>query len=159
MAAIGNSYIESEDEQVFLGITIDFKLTFENHINSICKNARQKLNALARITPYMNIKKQRIIMKSFVTSQFSYAQLIFMFHSRRVNNKRNSIHERALRITCQDNTSTFQELLNKDNSVSIHHRNLQVFATEMFKIHRGLSPDDLRETFVSKTFVSKTKEN
>ena len=74
-----------------------------------------------------------------------------MFHSRRLNNKINSIHERALRITYQDNTSTFQELLNKDNSVSIHHRNLQVLATEMFKIHRGLSPEILRETSVSKT--------
>ena len=104
MATIGNSYIESEDEQVFLGITIDFKLTFENHINSICKKTRQKLNVLARITPYMNIKKRRIIMKSSVTSRFSYSQLIFMFHSRRLNNKRNSVNERALRITYQDNT-------------------------------------------------------
>ena len=104
MATIGNSYIESEDEQVFSGITIDFKLTFENHINSICKKTRQKLNVLARITPYMNIKKRRIIMKSSVTSRFSYSQLIFMFHSRRLNNKRNSVHERALRITYQDNT-------------------------------------------------------
>ena len=74
-----------------------------------------------------------------------------MFHSRRLNNKINSIHERALKITYQDNTSTFQELLNKDNSVSIHHRNLQVLATKMFKIHRGLSPEIPRETFVSKT--------
>ena len=64
-----------------------------------------------------------------------------MFHSRRFNNKINSIHEKALRITYQDNASTFQELLDKDNSVSIHHRNLQVLATEMFKTHRGLSPE------------------
>ena len=47
--------------------------------------------------------------------------------------------------------STFQELLNKDNSISIHHRNLQVLATEMFTIHRGLSPEILRQTFVPKT--------
>ena len=47
--------------------------------------------------------------------------------------------------------STVQELLNKDNSVSIHHRILQVLATEMFKNYRGLSPEILRETFVSKT--------
>ena len=66
-----------------------------------------------------------------------------MFHSRRLNNKINSIHEKALRITYQDNASTFQELLDKDNSVSIHHRNLQVLATEMFKTHRGLSPQIL----------------
>ena len=56
-ATIDNSYSESEDEQVLLGITIDSNLTFENHINSICKKASQKLNALARITPYMNIQK------------------------------------------------------------------------------------------------------
>ena len=50
-ARIDNSFIESEDEQVLLCITIDPDLTFENHINSICKKASQKLNALARIVP------------------------------------------------------------------------------------------------------------
>ena len=98
-AMIDNSYIKSEKEQVLLGITIDFNLTFENHINNICKKASQKLNALARVAPYMNMQKRRIIMKSFVTSQFGYCPLIWMFHSRRLNNKINSIHERALRIT------------------------------------------------------------
>ena len=73
-----------------------------------------------------------------------------MLHSRRLNNKIDYIHEKVLKITCQDNTSTFQELLNKDNSVSMHQKNLQVLATEMFKIHRGLSPEILRETFMSK---------
>ena len=89
-ATIDNSYIESEDKQVLLGITIDSNLTVESHINSICKKANQKLNALARIAPYMNIHKRRTIMKSFVTSQFSYCPLIWMFHSRRVNSKINS---------------------------------------------------------------------
>ena len=86
-------------------------------------------------------------------------RLIWIFRSRRLNNKINSIHERALRITYQDNTSTFQELLNKDNSVSLHHRSLQVLATEMFKIHRGLSPEILRETFVSKTSLHNLRRN
>ena len=60
-ATIDNSYIESEDDKVLLGITIDSSLTFENHINGICKKASQKLNALARIAPYMNIQKRRTI--------------------------------------------------------------------------------------------------
>ena len=144
-ATTDNSYIESEDEQVLLGITIDSNLTFENHIRNICKKASQKLNALARMAPYMNIQKRRTIMKSFVTSQCSYCPLIWMFYSRRLNNKINSLHNRALRIAYQDNMSAFQELLNKDNSVSIHHRKLQVLATEMFKIRRGLSPEILRK--------------
>ena len=82
-----------------------------------------------------------------------------MFHGRRLNNKINCIHERDLRIIHQDNTSTFQELLNKDNSFSIHHRNLQVLATEMFKIHRGLSPEILRDIIVSKTSSYNLRRN
>ena len=129
-AKIDNNYIESEKEQVLLGITIDSNATFENHINNICKNASQKLNTVARVAPYMNRQKRRIL-KYFVTSQFGYCPSIWMFHTRRLNNKINTILERALRMTYQDHISTFQELLNKDDSVSIHHRNLQFLATDM----------------------------
>ena len=75
-AKINNSYTESEKEQVLLGITIDFNFTFENHINNISKRASQKLNTLARVAPYTNMQKRRVIMKSFVTSQFEYCPLI-----------------------------------------------------------------------------------
>ena len=98
-------------------------------------------------------------MKSFITSQFGYCPLIWMFYSRHLNNKIKSFHERALRITYQGHISTFQELLNKDNSVSIHHRNLHALATEMFKIHRGLSPDILREIFVPKISLYNLRRN
>ena len=144
---------------MLLGITIGSNLTFENHINNICKKASQKLNALARIAPYMNMQQSRIIMKSFVTSQFGYCPLIWMFHSRLLNTKINSIHERALRITYEDHISTFQELLNKENSVSIHHRIVQALATEMFKIYRDLSPDILREIFVPKISLYNFRKN
>ena len=55
-----------------------------------------------------------------------------MGRSRRRNIKISSIHERAPRISYQDHSLTFQELLNIDNAISMHHRNLQVMATEMF---------------------------
>ena len=96
---IDNSFIESEDEQVLLRIPIN--PTFENHINSISRKVSQKLNAHAKTTRHINIKKQRTIMKSFATSQFSYCLLIWMFYSRRLNIKINSIHERAPGIKYQ----------------------------------------------------------
>ena len=99
-ATVDNSYIESEYEQVLLCITINSNLTFKNHMNSICKKTSQKFNALARIAPYMKIQKRKTIIKSFVTSQFSYCPLIWMFRCRRLNNKINSIYKRALRTTC-----------------------------------------------------------
>ena len=55
-----------------------------------------------------------------------------MFHSRKRSNCINNIHERALRIAYRDYESTFLQLL-KQKSVSIHQRNLQILATEIFK--------------------------
>ena len=146
-ANIDGNIIESEESQVLLGVTIDSNLSFDKHINNLCKNAGAKLNALARIAGYMDIKKRRMIMKAFITSQFSYCPLIWMFHSRALNNKINTIHERSLRITYNDRTSTFEELLRKDNSVTIHHRNLQVLATELYKVENNMVPEMVNEVF------------
>ena len=156
---IDGNIIESEDEQVLLGVTIDSNLSFNKHVNNLCKKASAKLNALARISNYMDLPKRRIIMKSFITSQFSYCPLIWMFHSRALNGKINAIHERALRITYKDNSSTFQELLSKDKSVSIHHRNLQVLATEMYKVKNQMAPDILDDIFVNRTLSYNLRNN
>ena len=90
-------------------------------------------------------------MKSFITSQFGYCPLIWMFHSRTSNNKINFIHERTLKITYNDRKSSFEELLRKGNAVSIHHRNLQVLATEIFKIKNNIAPKILNEISQSRT--------
>ena len=78
-------------------------------------------------------------MKALVESQFGYCPLIWMFHSRGLNNKINRVHERALRITYKDKSSTFQELLEKDSAVSIHHRSIQKLAIEIYKVLHGFS--------------------
>ena len=63
-------------------------------------------------------------MKTFVESQFNYCSLIWMFHSRQLDNKINNAHKKALTIVYSDYKSTFQELLDKD-SFSVHHRNMK----------------------------------
>ena len=70
-----------------------------------------------------------------------------MFHSRTLNKRINSIHKRSLRISYGDTVSTFEELLVKDNSVSIHQRNLQILATEIFKVFKNISPTILNDIF------------
>ena len=90
-------------------------------------------------------------MKSFITSLFGFCPLLWMFHSRSLINKINSIHEMVLRITYNNRKSSFEELLRKDNTISIHHRNFQVLATEIFKIEKKMAPKILKEIFQNRT--------
>ena len=80
-------------------------------------------------------------------AQFSCCPLIWMFHSRKLNNKINKLHYRCLRIVYSDNTSFFEELLETDKSVSVHHLNLQVLLTELCEIVNGLSREIMKKAF------------
>ena len=75
-----------------------------------------------------------MVMKAFIESQFNYWPLIWMFHSRTLNNKINRLHERTLRIVYSDYKSSFCELLEKDKSFLIHHKNIQSLAIDIFYI-------------------------
>ena len=116
-----------------LGIKIDNKLPFEEHAEELCKKASKKVSALARIASLMRFERRKRFFNSFITSHFSYVPLVWMFHSRRLNNRINHIHERALRIIYQDFSSSFKELLRKDSSLTIHKRNLKLLVTECLK--------------------------
>ena len=72
-----------------LDVTIHAKLSFEKHIEQIYTKARAKLAALAIIALFMNIQKKKVLIIAFLTAQLSYYPLIWMFHSRKLNNKIN----------------------------------------------------------------------
>ena len=73
-------------------------------------------------------------MKAFITSQFSYCPLVWISHSRTLNNQINKIHERTLRLAYKNETFlSFDDLLKRDRSVSIHQKNLQILVTEICK--------------------------
>ena len=70
-----------------------------------------------------------------------------MYHNKTYNNKINRLHERCLRLIYNDKRSSFEDLLEKDNSVSIQHKNLQALAIEMFKVHIKTSLEIMQEVF------------
>ena len=144
---VGNSVIENTEEEKLLGVVIDKQLNFETHISKLCQKAGEKLFALARISKYMDSDKLRTLMRCFVISQFQCCPLAWMFHSRYLNNKINKIHERALRIAYKDYESSFNTLLEKDTSVTIHTKNLQNLMIEMFKTKENINPPFMKELF------------
>ena len=145
--SIRGEKIQNSKSEKLLGVTIDNKLSFSEYVHKICDKASQKHNTLARLSSFMSLEKGRIIIKAFVHSQCGYCPLNWMFHNRTLNNKINRIHEQALRIVYSDKTSNFTGLLQKDNAVTVHQRNLQVLATEIYIVNRSLAPQLVKELF------------
>ena len=130
---ISNTTINCSRSQKLLGMVLDNKLKFNKHIENIFQKSNKKLNALARVGNYMELPRKHILMNAFFKAQFDYCPVVWM-KSGSLNNKINRLRERCLRIICNDKHSTFEELLAKDNSVSVHHNNIHAIAIEIYKM-------------------------
>ena len=84
--SVGDKEIFNSANAKILGITFDNHLTFDTHIKNICKKAGQKVSALSRISPFMSLPKRKKLMNAFFNSQFNHCPLVWMFHSRTLNN-------------------------------------------------------------------------
>ena len=149
-AKVGDDQIWESRTVKLLGITIDNELKFVEYISNVCKKAQRKLTVLTRIKKYLDFNKLRLLFKTFFDSQFKCCPLTWMFHSRTTSNKINKLHERALRLVYGDYGSTFEELLEKDNSFTVHHYNIQTLCIELYKVFTGQSQTIFSDLFERK---------
>ena len=131
-----NEVIKNSSNSKLLRINLNNRLGFDTYVTNIINWVSKKLHILATISHCMNIYSGRMTMKAFIAYEFGYCPLVWLFHSRKLNNQVNNLHERALRIAYQDYTFSFTELLEKDNSATIYNRNIQL----VFKVKNGLFP-------------------
>ena len=91
----------------------------------ICRKANRKLRPLVQATPYMYPEKRKILMNLFIDAQFNYCPLTWMLQK---SNKTKHLHEKCLRFIHNNKLSSYEQFLEKDASVSVHHRNTQSLA-------------------------------
>ena len=137
--------LEYSNSQKLLGVTIDRKLNFNKHVTNLYDKASKKIQALDIILSYIPETQKRVLMNVYFMSQFGYCPLVWMNHSRTLNNRINGLHKRALSLVYNDFSSSFSELLEKDRAVTIHHRNLQTLAYEIFTVKKNMAPEVLTE--------------
>ena len=67
-----------------LGVHIDDKLNFNEHINKICKSAGNQLNALTRHKLFLGLNEKEVLVNSFIYSNFNYCPLVWMFSHKKI---------------------------------------------------------------------------
>ena len=131
-----------EDKQVRLfGNTIDNNLNFNSHIKENCGKVYQKTGALSRLRGYISEKKGKLLLNMVVTSNLQYCSLTWLFCSKAADNLINRTTKRAMRITYnRDSEQTLDALLQKDGTLTIHKKNLQILMVEVYKTLNHLNP-------------------
>ena len=68
---ISSIKFEASDDVLLLGITINKKLTFKQHVENLCRRAQYKLHALRRIRKFLTTEKAKILGNTLIDSQFN----------------------------------------------------------------------------------------
>ena len=95
----------------YLGIKVDRKSTFKEHIMNLCNCANRNVKALNRVKNVITNEQKKILINNFLMSNFSYCPLIWMFCGKLANSQMNLIHKRALRALYNDHSASYSELL------------------------------------------------
>ena len=131
---LGNDTVLTSESQVkALGVMIDSNLNFSSHVSNICKKAARQLNALSRISKFIDTRSKTIVYNSFIASNFTYCPLVWHFCGKINNGKIDKIQERSLKIIYKDYESTYDQLLDKASASDVLTMRLRSLTLEVFK--------------------------
>ena len=117
---------------------------------SLCRKAGQKINALPRLKNYLILDQRNFLFNSVIKSQFTFCPLILIFTSRCLNNLSNNIHEQPLRLIYNNHKKSFNSILTGSNLKTIHQKNLEFLAIEIYRFKNGLSSPVMNDIFFSR---------
>ena len=147
---IGSEKIETKNTVTLLGITLDNKLNFEEHISELRKKASMQLNAISRLQGFMGKEQNEALINSFIFSNFNFCLLVWHFCSCRSSQKIEKVQIRCLRIIYNDYSSDYQTLLKLSRKPSMEIKRLRNLALEIFKTINDLNPSFMKSIFSAK---------
>lgn len=147
---LGNFVLTSTESVELLGITLDRKLTFSNHVNTLCCRAQFNVLNLTRLRRYLSKGQLVLLLNSYIISTFTYAPIVWMFCSKTSYGEIEKIHKRALRAVLGDYSSDYEVLLQNSSSKRIHDIHLYHLMCEVFKTLHNLNPSFMQVFFSPK---------
>ena len=145
--SINNHNIKNEDTLKLLGVTLDSKLNFSEHIRSICIKASQRVGVLMRLRNMIPTNAKLQLYKSSILPYLTYCHLVWHFCKASDARKLERVQERALRAIYKDKQSSYPELLEKGKLQTLMNRRLQDICVLMYKVKNRLCPSNICEIF------------
>ena len=155
---IDEKVITSAENVTLLGLEVDSKLNFDEHISKLCSKSVGQPNALCRIRHLIRLEGRKILINSFIYANFNYCPLAWHFSSRKAKNKIENIQKRALRFLLNDYSSDYETLLKKTNKCTMEVKRLRLLALEIFKAFYGNCATFIKDYFEKKPENSASKK-
>ena len=144
---IDQKEIKAVSKVKLLGIEADDKLNFNHHISNICKSASNQLNALIRLKHLLGFEERKVLVNTFVMSNFNYCSLIWNFSTAQLLNKIENLQKRALHFLLNDYDSTYYDLLEKSGYPNMNLRRQRTLCIEIYKTLKKLNPGYMNDIF------------
>ena len=124
-----------------LGVQIDERLTFDDHISALCVKASHQINALRRIVKYLTLENRMSIYNAFIAPNFNYCNTVWHFCSNRSLYKLEKMHKQALRVVLNYYSSSYRNLLDRVSKPTLYVSRLKAIAIEAYKCKANENPD------------------
>ena len=128
---INQKNIKTSSSVKLLGVHIDDKQNFNLHITKICRSAANQLYALIRLQMFLDFEEKKMLINSYLYSNFNFCPLAWMFSCTQPLNKVESLQKRALHFLYENYVLSYEELLQnagkKTMKVNINRLRTEVF--------------------------------
>ena len=148
---INESLLKPASHIKVLGVTLEDRLTFNEHVSVCCSKAVRQLNALSRISRYLDTSSCTFLFNSFVKSNFNYCPMVWHFCGKVNNDKIEKIQHRALKVIYTDYVSSYEDLMSKANVPTMLNKRLHGILCEVFKSIKGINSKCLNDLFEVKS--------
>ena len=135
-----NVEIQCETSVKLLGVTLDYKLNFNEHINFLAAKAGAQLSALSRVRRFLDVDSKLILVKTFILSHFRYCPIVWHFCGKLNANKLENIQKRALKLALDHSNDDYGQLLAKANLTTLEITRQKCILIEMYKSISNLNP-------------------
>ena len=136
--------IEPENCVKLLGVKLDCRLNFRQHVDDLCQKTSRQLNVLKRLAINLNKNAKMAIFRCFILSHFNYCSVIWNHCDKTSAKKLEKLQERALRCIFTNYNATYDELLKMATIPSLKEGRLKNTAILTFKILNNLTPSYLK---------------